>query len=549
MSLAATFKPGMTTTVDPTEVSPASNAPLTTSQKQLKAFIDRRHPDYHAKAKHWEFLAATYEGGRGWFEENIFRYIKEGDREYGDRVSRAYRFNHTREVVDLINKYLFRQNITRNTTDAPPAVKAFWERATKQGLPMKELSKQMSKAASLGGRIGVVIDNPAGPVPANRAEEKRLGHQPYAYIVSPIQILDYAWDERGDLAWIKLLEISRDDKDPLLSSGVEKRQYRLWTKTNWTLFEEVKEGNKRVVKVVDSAEHALGMVPVVLVDHIISEDKYSAPAMVDDIAYLDRAVANYLSNLDAIIQDQSFSQLAMPAQNLLPGEESAEKVKEMGTKRIFIYDGENGGRPEFLSPDVKQAQLIMDTVVKIIGEIYHSVGMAGERTKQDNSQGIDNSSGVAKAYDFERVNALLAAKADSLEVAENKILRIVAAWAGQTAQLNKLKTPLVQYPDDFDTRGLYDEFDIAGRLMLTAAPEGVRREQMRLVIKKLFPGLGAADLAKLEAELDDWPPEEPTLEAGDSKPASDAKAGAKRTATKQTEKNPKKPGQGSVQDE
>jgi hypothetical protein len=50
-------------------------------------------------------------------------------------------------------------------------------------------------------------------------------------------------------------------------------------------------------------------------------------------------------------------------------------------------------------------------VNKIIGEIYHSVGMAGERTKQDNAMGIDNSSGVAKAYDFERMNAMLATKA------------------------------------------------------------------------------------------------------------------------------------------
>jgi hypothetical protein len=38
--------------------------------------------------------------------------------------------------------------------------------------------------------------------------------------------------------------------------------------------------------------------------------------LIADIAYLDRAAANYLSNLDAIIQDQTFSQLVIPAEAL-----------------------------------------------------------------------------------------------------------------------------------------------------------------------------------------------------------------------------------------
>ncbi|MFX9457971.1 hypothetical protein ABTO37_19515, partial [Acinetobacter baumannii] len=74
--------------------------------------------------------------------------------------------------------------------------------------------------------------------------------------------------------------------------------------------------------------------------------------------------------------------------------------------------------------------------------------MAGERTKQDNAVGIDNSSGVAKAYDFERVNALLAAKADSLEAIENKIVDLVCKRHG--VKLKEDSTPLVSYPDNFD---------------------------------------------------------------------------------------------------
>ena len=45
-------------------------------QKQMKALIERRHPEYACNVKHWEFCEDTYEGGREWFEHNIHKYLK-----------------------------------------------------------------------------------------------------------------------------------------------------------------------------------------------------------------------------------------------------------------------------------------------------------------------------------------------------------------------------------------------------------------------------------------------------------------------------------------
>ncbi|HGL3975956.1 TPA: hypothetical protein ACKEVN_002455 [Acinetobacter baumannii] len=471
---------------------------------RLRTLIERRHPKYEALVAHWNFMEETYNGGRKWFSFNIFRYIKEGDKEFKNRIERAYRFNHTREVVDLINKYLFKQAITRNDKDAPQCVIDFWKSATKGNLTINDFVRQVSKKTSLFGRVGIVVDRSRADMEiVSRQDEVEANLHTYSYIVEPQRLLDYSFDENGELNWILIHEIGRDDEDPFDSSGKPVNRFRLWTKQHWALY-EVKEGKgkKVAVSLVDSSNHDLGEVPVILADNIIGDDQYSAPALIDDIAYLDRATANYLSNLDAIIQDQTFSQLAMPAQNLMPGEESHDKLLEMGTKRVFLYDGEGGSQPFYLSPDVKQADLLMTTINKIIGEIYHTVGLAGERTKQDNAVGIDNSSGVAKAYDFERVNALLTAKADSLETIENKIVRLVAKWNGERIDD---KDSYVSYPDNFDTRGLYDEFDISARLMLIEAPDTVRRTQMEAVIDKLFPQLAKELKEKMLKELKDWP--------------------------------------------
>ena len=494
-------KPGEVGYLDPQEDG-VSLLPMTDEQKKLKALIARRHPEYEENLDHWLFLEETCEGGREWFKKNTFRYIKEGDQEFKDRLERCYRFNHSREVVDLINKYLFKQNIVRST-DAPDSVKAFWKRATKTGLSIKDFMRQVSKKTSMSGRIAIVVDTTA-PADAvlSKAEARRLGVATYAYTVGPEHLLDYSYDEHGALNWALIRECVRDDADPMTSSGKEGYRFRLWTKLEWALFEEQGQGVRKKVVLIDRSRHNLGVVPIVLADHILTDEEYESSAMIDDIAYLDRAVANYLSNLDAIIQDQTFSQLAMPAQNVLPGEDNYTKLVEMGTKRVFLYDGEGGAQPFYLSPDPKQAGMLLAVINKIIGEIYHTVGLAGERTKQDNAVGIDNSSGVAKAYDFERVNALLAAKADSLEVIENKIALLVALWNDEVSQM---KEDFVSYPDNFDTRGLYDEFDIAARLMLIDAPDTVRQEQMRMVLDKLFPQLAADLRKKMDEDLKDWP--------------------------------------------
>jgi hypothetical protein len=485
------------------------------SQKKLQTFIARRHPLYESLVAHWDFLEATYEGGREWFATNLHKYVKEGDKEYANRLERAYRFNHTREVVDLLDKYVFKIDIKRND-DAPDFIKEFWKRSTLNGSPIGDYMKRISNRTSTYGRVWVVVDSTRTDDVKSVADAKAADARVYSYLVKPQHALDMSTDELGKLNWILLFETARDDEDPLNSSGALVDRYRLWTRQSSQLFTvNVDAKGKPTIVVDEPVEHGLGVVPVFAADNVISDEPYASPALIADVAYLDRAVANYLSNLDAIIQDQTFSQLVIPAQAVVAGDEGTHnQLVEMGTKRIFTYDASGGTGPQFISPDVKQATLILQVIAKIINEIYHSTGLAGERTKEDNSQGIDNSSGVAKAYDFERVNSLLAAKADSLEQVERKLCELVAAYHDKTldtapdSTTTPEETQMVSYPDNFDVRGLYDEFDIAARLALIEAPDAVRRQQMNSVIDKLFPMIKKSLIETMKGELENWPPED-----------------------------------------
>jgi hypothetical protein len=470
----------------------------------------RTHPEYMALKSHWDFLRDTYSGGREWFDDNIFKYVKEGSGEYADRIKRAYRFNHTREVVDLVVKYLFKANITRNVDDASDAVKRFWKRPGRFEAPgsIDRFMRNTATQASIYGRCYIVVDSshPGGSISV--ADLRRTNQsQVYAYLVPPQRARDMAFDDAGNLLWVIIEETVRDDEDPFNSTGNLLTRYRVWTRNEWYLFGQVQTGNYPA-EIIDQGTHNLGQVPVIPVDHIISDESpYSSPSMIGDVAYLDRANANYLSNLDAIIQDQTFSQLVIPAQSLPVGvdgalDEAHQRLIEMGTKRIFTYYAADGASPpHFISPDPKQAEIILAVVQRIINEIYHSVGVAGERTKQDNALGIDNSSGVAKAYDFERIDSLLTSKGSSLEAVENRLVELVEAWEGN----DDYESNLVTYPDTFDTRGIRDEFQIAQNLSMIQAPDLVRRHQMEQLVEKLFPHLKKSLKDEILKGLKDWP--------------------------------------------
>lgn len=498
-------------------MAPTLQEILAAQPDQLLHLVDRRHPDFDCHIEHWEFLEASYSGGREWIEKNIFPYHKEGPQEFKARKQRAYRFPHSREVVSLINKYVFKGSIERSE-EADEVVKEFWSSATNLRRPIGDLMQSLSAWSSTFGRIWVVVDNNVPAEVKSEAERKSSRGRTYSYFLKPTQVYDFEYDQDGDLDWILFGEFNRSEGSPLVSKGCVEENFRIWTKEFTLLIKVESKGRRRTASVIIDSIRVLdiGCVPIFPADHITTEDLYSAPGLIEDVAYLDRAVANYLSNLDVIIQDQTFSQLAIPFQGLLPssspldptdpdGEpDELDQMIRMGTKRIFAFNAEGGAAPEFISPDPKQAQLIMNAITKIIGEIYHSIGMAGERTKQDNAQGIDNSSGVAKAYDFEKLNAMLAAKAMSLENIERNLLRFVMAWAGKTVDVNEVPN-VITYPQTFDVRSLTDEMTNAKSLADMGAPKALRRMQMKRLASKMYPQGKKSEMQEIAKEVDnDW---------------------------------------------
>lgn len=459
-------------------------------QANVATLIARRHPKFATYESDWIFFLESYLGGSQYIVKHLFKYIKEGDDEFTARRNRAYRENHTKRVIDLVSSYLFKEEAERQTENSK--VKAFWEDFDGRKKSVSNFMKRASLFASILGRVYIVCDKaplPEALVTGTQADNLKTEAKPYSYMVYPQDVLDIAFDEVGKIKWILIRERKRDDDDPYLAAADYEDRYRLWTSTTWELFD--KDG-----LVLEEGEHKLGRVPVVILDNE-EQDDLAGQSLVADIAYLDRAIFNNWSRLDVIVNDQTFSQLIFPIEGLpveaAEDKELRDKFLALAQNRVMLYSAAAGSIPGFISPDATQADFILRMIQAQVKQLYASLGLQAETGTEANVQ-----SGVAKAYDFDKLNKLLATKADNCEQAENEILDIFKQWLGGIQA-----DASVEYPDEFDTRSLMDEIAMAQELTLLDISETFTKELHKSIVAKTMPKLDKKALDKINKEIDD----------------------------------------------
>jgi hypothetical protein len=474
----------------------------------LTELVERRHPEYAELFDHWNFCEISMRGGRKWFDfktadqTNLFQFYKEGKNEFKSRKGRAHRANHTKRVVDAINQFLFRSDPVRDSS-TPDAIQDFWKNtALGERKPIDRFMRDLDSWLSVFGRMYVVIDR----VP-QIVDEARDEDSPYAYFVFPQRVLDMAYGENGKLDWIMIEEDFRDDK--IGGSGDMEVRWRLWNREAWFLIEEINPNrkgrkSKREFAVVESDDHNLGIVPVIPVDDQ-EGSRWSAPALIDDIAYMDRAIVNYASLLDEILYEQTFSMLTIPAEAMSAGATEKGMMVEAAKNRIFTYNSTSpGAKPEFISPDAAQGTLIITAIENLKKDIYACTGTDNDANSQSVSKGKEYASGVVRQFDHTQIENILLDKARALEDAEDRIMELVLAWMGKDEQ--DIDEGWVQYPDKFDVRDLATEFVLASEMQEIEVPMEIMRRQVKQITGKSFPRMTEKDKKEFDAIIDEWMP-------------------------------------------
>lgn len=436
------------------------------------SIINRTHPFYMSYLPEWEFFLRSYLGGVDYINNELTRNEQESDARYTRRKSNAHRINHCANIVDTVATYLFKEEPTRRYKD--DQLKQFFQGVDKAHEDITQFMKSVAIYNSCLGRVYIVMDKPEIP------KEKRTGTKlddvdafPYMYIVYPQNVLDMSFDDFGKLRWILFREFYRDDTDPFNEQNDMTVRYRLWTQTEWYLYDSV--GNS-----VGGGTNTLGEVPVIISDNEKAPTRYNGVSLIRDVAYMDKAIFQNFSRLDTMVEDQTFSQLIFPIEGLiiseiLDDEKLRQQFLTLATNRILFYSAQSEAKPEYISPDASQAEIILKLIASQTKQVYANIGI-----KLDQVEGSTPASGVSKSHDFEKLNKLLASKAQLLEDTEKQIVDLYNKWMSTNVEVEVL------YSSEFDVRSLADDILLGQELtMLSISPTFTKQIHKNIADKAL----------------------------------------------------------------
>jgi len=481
---------------------------------KIKELVDNPHIVHRAYKNFWDFLMLSYEGGIDYCQGqlncssrqsnyievkvngkklenkivggNLFKHKKERDEDYLERINMSYYYNFCAPIIDIYTNHLFKESVMNDWGNIETAIDNRKDNIDHKGSSIEEFRRDMAEQAQVYGHIYVLTDKPKtqGEI-VSLAQQQEQGLFPYLTIFQPQDLINWAADEFGQLYWILLRECRTGNIDPMNfdKDKMSIFQYRIWTRTEWILFNAAFEE-------IERGAHGLGKVPLDIVYNKPSKKHKSCLGIseIADIAFIARDVYNKCSELNEIIRNQTFSVLC------LQGKSTEYDELSVGTSKALLYPPERN-QPNYISPAAENASTLMTQIDKQVHKMFQLAKLEGGSAQQVSQ--VDSQSGVSKAFDFQETNSALAKKAGHMEDGEMRIWDTFARWEGQ-----KEFNGSVSYSRDFNIQELNDELDEAEKMFRIQFGKEFNIKLKKELIKKKFPRVSDEDMNKMMKEVE-----------------------------------------------
>lgn len=408
----------------------------------------------------------------------LWKHERETSNEYADRSRRQINWPVFQKLVNTFVSGILRVDplVGKDGAELSDPWRGYVENVDLAGTPMVAFRRMALSWAICFGRVHAITDRPAGLTAISRAEQEARGERAYSYLVSPLDLVDWALDHFGRFVWAVVREPAPDDRGPGMEQADFSWQYRVWTTTGWSLWRGAAReagtpdtGPKFVL--VGSGDHGLGKVPIQTL-WAVKEGQARSMAVespLADFMDLNRHILNKSSELDCTERAQAFDQLAVPG-------EGAGSL-EIGRFRAFTFNAESGGRPEFLSPNPQHAKGAWDRIQEQMNTM-RALASTGRGKAESSKEERSGESIVLESADQQNQMASWASAGNEWE---NGLYQDVALWEAAA------DPPRASWARKFDVRGLGAQISEVERL---ATVPGVTKEAsaamaIPLVDKKL----------------------------------------------------------------
>lgn len=400
----------------------------------LKQELIESNPKWKELIERWKFLIDSYMGGYNYKEgEYLTAYLFENREAYESRLDTTPLDNHVKAVCAIYNSFLFRQPPKRlmGSLERDVALEPFMQDTDLEGRSFNAVMRDVSTYSSIYGHCWVVIDKP-DTVAYTRAEELDQGIRPYISLYTPENVLDWNYNRASNGAYyLDYLKIYEGN-----SKGAD--TFRIYTPESITVVEMSANEEPRIISEIPNQ---LGVIPAVCVYSQRSPMRGIGISDVGDVADMQKAIYNEMSELEQLIRISNHPSLVKTA--------GTQASAGAGSIVQMPDDLPEGLKPFLLEPNGSGIEGILESIKTKVEAIDRMAHMGGIRSIESRRL-----SGVALATEFQLLNARLAEKADNLEHAEEQIWRIYSLWQ------NSVWDGTVEYPDSFNIQDKYNDMNM-----------------------------------------------------------------------------------------
>lgn len=433
--------------------------------------------------------------GSGGFASGAYltKHKRESDEDYRFRCANAYYLNYFAPIVNALTDPIFKREPLRDYHgQCEDLVQDFLQDVDGNKTSMSTFMKRAAISAKVYGVSFIVVDMPRENTARNVAEMMERRMYPYLTLMSPEDLQEYSIDKSGRLTYVVFREIKK------VENGAPLYRYLRYDLDGWRISGD---GAGDV-----SGTYALGCVPVVPLFSRLLEQKTMRPVPdMGPIASTAKALYNHCSWLGEILRNQTFPLLTVPTLD------AAELT--IGTNNALGYNPESTHQPDFIAPPSDPASVLQTQIASLIQEMYRMASLSFLQSTTTGQQ----TSGVARQWEFERTNQQLANFAANCKRAEENVLQIFAAWLNSSIEYT------VSYPDDFGIVDVEGELKQAQEVLDLGLTPDLRQDVLKKVLAaycpdipderfdELMESLEKADMDQKNSE----PPEPPTPDDGD----------------------------------
>ena len=387
---------------------------------------------YNTYREQWQYLLESYLGGSEYQNaQHLTRYQLETDGEYQARLRSTPLDNHCQSVISVYKSFLFRTEPERNygSLSTMHETADFLLDADFEGRSLNAFMKEVSTWASVFGHTWIIVAKPNINA-TSRAEEIAAGIRPYINLLTPLVVLDWAWNR--DVSGRFVLDYLKYAED--INGSVQ--TIKEWTST--TIRTRVVDIENSTINSDIIEDNQLGFIPAVICYNGRSTVRGIGVSDIADIADMQKFIYNATSEVEQSIRLDSHPSLV----------KTLDTVAGIGAGSIIQI-------PENLDPGLKP--YLLDFKGANIDSIYKAINNAIISIDKMANTGAARStlnqamSGVAMETEFQLLNAKLSEKADNIELAEEQIWKIWARY------MNATWDGSIEYPGSFNIRDTSNE--------------------------------------------------------------------------------------------